>query len=793
MNPFGIPVSLTLAAVLTGCGATATPSHYALADSPPPASAALDLAAPITSWDEAIPLGNGLMGGLLWGEGATLRLSLDRGDLWDERPHGDPDWWTKLNYPTGAKLIAENRHAEVNRAWDAPYNGVTPTKLPAGRLEIDLPKATRLTRFALDARRAEGVVSMASGPEIRALFSAVDPVALLSIPGVTPEAIRLIPAGEKARKAGDAGPSSGGAVAKLGYPPATHGADDHARWYVQQGDAGFRYCVCVATRRAGDATLVAIAVTATTDAPDVLALARERCGKALDAGYAATAARHAARWADFADRSAVSLPDAAPEIVRQYNTTQYYYGAASRRGAPPMPLQGVWTADNGGLPPWKGDYHNDLNTQMTYIAYPAAGHFDEGACYLDYLWDRRDRFREFTKAFYGTDGATCPGVMSLSGRPLGGWGQYSLSPTMGAWSAHLFYLHWRYTQDDAFLRGRAYPWCADVGECLLGLLKPDAAGLLKLPLSSSPEIHDNSARAWLKPNSGYDQACMRQLFLCLREMALGLGRPADAARWADAAQRLGDLPVAPNGELLIAQGEPLKGSHRHLSHLIGIHPFNLVNIDDGATGAARVRASLDAWEKTGSRAWVGYSFAWTACAHARAGDGESALKRLDQFCKHFVSRNGFHLNGDQTKSGLSGFTYRPFTLEGNFIAAQAVHEMLLQSWSPTPGEPDTEVIRIFPAMPKAWPRAAYRDLRAEGGHKVSAIREAGMTTRFRIIAGRDGVVRIRDNFGGRTPAWSRDGLSKVGANYEITLRRGDTLEATFPQTHGGGHEATRSR
>ncbi len=771
-------VTLIALTALTAIAApTARADAYEAAESAGAATLTLD--APIRSWDEAIPLGNGLMGGLLWGEGATLRLSLDRGDLWDERPAGDPDWWKKLTYADAAIRIARGGHAEVNRAWDAPYNGVTPTKLPAGRLEIDLAPGTAITRFALDTRRAEGVVTLGAQGAVRALFSAAEPVALLRIPGDAPKGFRLIPAGEKGRKADSAGPSSGGAVAKLGYPPATHGADDHARWYVQQGDAGFRYCVCVATRRAGDTTLVAVAATSTTDGPDVLALARERCDRALDAGYAATAERHAAWWRAFAERSSVSLPDAAPEIVRQYNTTLYYYGAASRRGAPPMPLQGVWTADNGGLPPWKGDYHNDLNTQMTYIAYPVAGHFDEGACYLDYLWDRRDRFREFTKAFYGTPGATCPGVMSLAGQPLGGWGQYSLSPTMGAWSAHLFYLHWRYTQNDAFLRERAYPWCADVGECLLGLLKPDTAGLLKLPLSSSPEIHDNSARAWLKPNSGYDQACMKQLFLCLGEMAQKLGKPTDAARWSDAARRLGDLPTAPDGELLLTPGEALKASHRHLSHLIGIHPFTLVNIDDGATGAARVRASLAAWEKTGSRAWVGYSFVWTACAHARAGDGEAALTRLDQFCKHFVTRNGFHVNGDQHRTGLSGFTYRPFTLEGNFLAAQAVHEMLLQSWSPTPGEPDTEVIRVFPAMPKAWRRAAYRDLRAEGGHKVSAIREDGVTAAVRIVAGRDGVLRLRDNFGGRAPQWNRAGVRKVGPDYEIDLRRGDALEATF--------------
>ena len=113
----------------------------------------------------------------------------------------------------------------------------------------------------------------------------------------------------------------------------------------------------------------------------------------------------------------MSIPPDA-DILRHYYLVQYFYGAASRAGLPPMPLQGVWTADEGGLPPWKGDYHNDLNTQMTYIAYQTAGHFDEGAatstscgiCCPPSAASRSD--------FYDAPGAAVPGVMSLAGKPL---------------------------------------------------------------------------------------------------------------------------------------------------------------------------------------------------------------------------------------------------------------------------------------------------------------------------------------------------------------------------------------
>ena len=73
----------------------------------------------------------------------------------------------------------------------------------------------------------------------------------------------------------------------------------------------------------------------------------------------------------------------------------------------------------------------------------------------------------------------------------------AVNPTNSAWLGYLFYQHWRYTMDEVFLRERAYPWCAEVGECLLGLLKPDTKGTLKLALSTSPEIHDNKLKAWL--------------------------------------------------------------------------------------------------------------------------------------------------------------------------------------------------------------------------------------------------------------------------------------------------------
>lgn len=727
----------------------------------------LRLAAPIQTWDEAVPLGNGLFGVLLWGEGNTLRLSLDRGDLWDERPSpAHVAVRDRFNYATMQQLVAEKNIGEFNRIFDSNYDyNFAPTKLPAGRIEITLAPGQRSRSFELDLATAEGRVRLTDGSNVRTFVNAAavrEPVALLFVPGEAPSAMAVKP------------PQS---VQKLGYPAAETGRTADETWFRQPGADGFVYVALVASKAVIDGTLLAFTVATSGDGDDPLAVARTRVREALDRGYEAMFASHQAWWRAFWERSQLSVPD--PAIMRQYYLVRYFHGAASRRTAPPMPLQGVWTADAESLPPWKGDYHNDLNTQMTYCAYLTAGHFDEGASFLDYLWDLLPKFRRFANDFYDAPGAAVPGVMSLAGQALGGWGHYSLSPTMGAWNAHLFYLHWRYTRDEAFLRERAYPFCREVATCLKHLLRPAPDGTLRLPLSTSPEIFDNSLKAFLEPNTNYDLACLRMLFLALAEMA-DAGGDADAAGdWRQTAERLGDFHTTADGTLLLDAITALPASHRHLSNLMGIHPFNLITIEGGLENRRMIESSVRQWDALGTSAWCGYSFSWMSCLRSRVGDGEAAFRFLDLYTRAFILRNGFHANGDQTKSGLSTFTYRPFTLEGNFLAMQAVQEMLLQSWSPSPGTGDWGAIRIFPAVPNAWRTASFEDLHAEGGHRVSARRENGVPVWLRVVAGHDGEVRIRDNFDGHTPKWSREDVRRDGWDYVFTARAGDIIEATL--------------
>jgi alpha-L-fucosidase 2 len=437
------------------------------------------------------------------------------------------------------------------------------------------------------------------------------------------------------------------------------------------------------------------------------------------------------------------VPDTA--LQRHYDLVKYLYGAGSRKGAPPSPLQGVWTADGGSLPPWKGDYHNDLNTQMTYLAAHAAGLDDAVLSFIEFNWERLPVYRDFARDFYGVSGAVVPGVMSLDGNPLGGWGQYSLSPTNGAWVAQSFINHWRFTADDDFLRERAYPFCVAIGEALEGLLSVDESGYLVLPLSTSPEIHDNTMNAWLSPNSNYDQALLKYLFRQLEIMANRLDDGANESRWASLQSKLGGFDMDEDGSLTYARDEPVEESHRHFSHLMAIHPLGLIDMGR-AEDRASINASLDRTLAFGTQAWVGYSFSWMASLLARADRPDEALQYLRDYERAFTSRNGFHLNGDQIDAGLSAFRYRPFTLEGNFLAMDAIHEMLLRG--------SDEPIEIFPSVPREWNDVEFDRLRAVGGLIVSARRAAGKTVSVAITSTKGGAFTIVDPFGDGDTSWS---------------------------------------
>jgi alpha-L-fucosidase 2 len=419
----------------------------------------------------------------------------------------------------------------------------------------------------------------------------------------------------------------------------------------------------------------------------------------------------------------------------------YKFGAAARNHAPPIALQSVWTADNGKLPPWKGDFHHDLNTQLSY--WPAyAGnqlHLEEG--FLTWLWKYRPAFRKYTREYFEVDGINVPGVTTLEGEPMGGWIQYSMGQTVSAWLAHHFYLHWQYTMDREFLEQRAYPWLKEVAIFLDQVSLKSAGGKRKLLMSSSPEIYNNSREAWFAETTNFDLALIRWTYQKAAELALELGLADEAENWKNILSEWPELAVDPDVGLMFAPGFPYNESHRHFSHQMAYHPMGLLDISNGDSDRQIILNTLDNLEKQGTLEWTGYSFSWQGNLYARAGLGEKAASALSLFAECFCLKNSFHVNGDQCRAGHSNFTYRPFTLEGNFAFASGIQEMLLQS--------HTGVIKIFPAIPESWENARFEDLRAVGAFLVSAEKEGGKVKVLKLHSEKGGEVYIQDPFGGQ--------------------------------------------
>ena len=723
-----------------------------------------------STWDEGIPLGNGAVGALVWQKGGALRLSLDRADLWDLRPVAEFDG-PAFRFAWVRKKVLENDYDPVHRMGDVPYDrDPAPTKIPAAALEFDVSGLGEVENVRLSLSEAVCRVRWKSGARLTAFVHATDPVGWFQFEGLPAgKRPKLVPPAYAApAPASDAGKDSLNtrSLASLGYPEPEIVHDETSIRYHQEGWGGMSYEVAVNWDLGGGTLTGAWSVSSLY--PETEAgtaawgrggdLAPDSAARALKRTLARDLASHQAWWKDFWSRSKVKLPD--PVLEKQWYLETYKFGAASRRGSPPITLQAVWTADDGGLPPWKGDFHNDLNTQLSYWPCYSGNRLEEGLAFLDWLWAIKPRCEAYTRRYFEVEGLNVPGVAALDGAPMGGWIQYSLGPTVSAWLAHHFWLHWRYSGDRDFLEERAYPYLRAAAVYLDAIAARRPDGMRKLPLSSSPEINDNRVEAWFLETTNFDLALVRWLYGAAAVMADELGLADEAARWRAVLSEWPDLALAEDdGRLLVAPGQPLEGSHRHFSHLLAIHPLGLVDPSSGGAARRTVQAALAELDRLGPDGWCGYSYAWLGNLAARAGDGDKAAQALRTFAECFCLPNSFHANGDQTKSGKSKFTYRPFTLEGNMAFAAGVQEMLLQS--------HTGVVRVFPAVPEAWKDVSFDSLRAEGALLVSAIRKDGRVEEVKVVSEKGGRLRLENPFPGGTFEASGPGAEGVAAGAVI--------------------------
>lgn len=697
------------------------------------------------SWDEAMPLGNATVGALVWQRDSSLRLSLDRTDLWDLHPvdslSGD-----NFRFSWVKEHIRTKDYLPVQKKLDWPYNmNPAPSKIPGAAIEFPLEKIGAPTQVRLYLNNALCEANWADGTQMQTFVHATEPVGWFVFRNLkTPiEPSILTPVYNKTKPDGSLDPVSGQDLHRLGYQQGETVREGNRITYHQKGYGDFWYDVVVCWKQEGETLYGTWSVTSSLSGEK----AAEKAEAALQRGLKQDYQAHLEYWDKYWAQSSVTLPDSI--LQKQYQNEMYKFASTTREHSYPISLQAVWTADNGKLPPWKGDYHHDLNTQLSYWPAYTGNHLTEGMGYLNTLWNQRDTYKRYTRQYFGTEGMNIPGVCTLTGEPMGGWIQYSMSQTVAAWLAQHFYLHWKYSADRTFLKERAYPFLKDVAIYLEQVSEVTPEGVRKLEFSSSPEVFDNSLQAWFSDMTNYDLAMMHFLFKAAAELAHELNLTDESSHWAALEAQLPDYDVDEEGCLTFAKGYPYNESHRHFSHAMAIHPMGLIDWSDGEKSQHIIRATLKRLDEVGPDYWTGYSYSWLANMKARAFDGKGAAQALRTFAECFCLKNTFHANGDQTKSGKSRFTYRPFTLEGNFAFASGIQEMLLQS--------HTGTIRIFPALPEEWKDVSFGGLRAMGAFLVYAQMEGGEITRVRIYSEKGGMLKI-----------ARPGTLKPDKNYTLS-------------------------
>jgi len=712
-----------------------------------------------TRWDEGIPLGNGWLGALIWKKENNIRLSLDRVDLWDDRPMPEID---KLKFSWVVEKVKLNQYDSVQKRGDAPYEKyAAPTKIPGAAMEFDCSKFGKVILNELDIKTALSTIKFENGVSFFNYVHASKKVGYFgfeNLPAVAIIPVLMVPAYSTGHTGKTGNSVEGQGLERLGYKKGTITKTATSIRYHQPTWNGNYYEVLVKWKKFSAKHIIGqwtISVNKPAVLSELVVSVKEPTGWLA----------HIAWWKDYWSRSSVALPDS--QLEKQYYLEMYKFGSVARSNTPPISLQAIWTADNGNLPPWKGDYHHDLNTQLSYWPGYTGNHIDLTASYTNWLWKIKETNKKWTKKYFGVEGLNVPGVTTISGKEMGGWIQYSMSPTTAAWVAQHFYWQWKYSMDEKFLKLTCRPYFDEVENYLSKVHVTDPVShKYTLQLSSSPEYHDNSIHAWFKNFTNYDLSLIKNFYEEYTDVLYKATGRNPKEIFYDSKLFPG-FDVDETG-LTIAPGQNLDESHRHHAHLMAIYPLGILTPADTAQKKI-IDTSLRWLEKMGTRNWCGYSFSWAACIYARAKEADNAAGMLKIFASNFCSPNSFHLNGDQKGGQYSSFTYRPFTLEGNFAFAQGIHEMLLQS--------NQGYIEIFPAIPQAWKSVSFHHLRTEGAFLVSAQKENGVTDEVVITAEQGGELRLKLPF----KTWLVNGIERKQIhNAEnniatVTLKKGQTI------------------